>query len=408
MIINPIDNKKVISITYNFQCGFLHEPNKYNHYTHVIEHIIGSFLHKNLCSFKDVESYTKPFIFTTNAYTTNNSMAVWIKTTPKYFKKTLKLLSNSIFDICISDQVLLYIKKDVIQEILEDEDTFIPDLYQLLFNKDFYNKSCIQDVNDITTQSLSQFYQEMLKNSKQIISISCHSSKTSLYSSYIKQLFNKNISTSTTSLIASYKILPPSKPTTVKIYKPIKTVLIKISIPLSSKPLSTSCIALHILSLYLFDFLKGPFYKHLRHNQSLIYSVSHYYMKDKTNHNNNIYVITTSCSKNNIDKTIDIIHNILKEIHRVDQDTFNYFKKQFIFNISYNMMNNIDSYEDFYNSQILYDNSYISYQEYEQLCHSVQFTDFVHISKQLQKSYLSNSYTFLYSNSYPRLHPPKA
>ena len=128
-LIVSTDNKKVISIIYKIKCGFNNEYKGINNYTHLLEHLIATYLNTEQCSIEAVRKHTKKKILNTNAYTEDNEVCFWIECYYKDVDFFIDLMSRSLFDLCITTENLNMAKKNVIKE-LEQSDERITALFK--------------------------------------------------------------------------------------------------------------------------------------------------------------------------------------------------------------------------------------------------------------------------------------
>lgn len=394
--ISPIKNKSVFYISYTILHGYLHELEGNFDYTHLVEHILASFVHKSICKKEKIKEMLSNYIYTSNAYTSETEMGVWIEGKPENIEFYIKLLSNSLFDLCFHKKDLEIHKENVIQELKQDDDTFHYVAFNTYFRKrNVDNKISIRDMQNISIDKITQYYQ-MLLSQHIVISIACNNLYMKNISTILQKYFDKQRTLCLSGNPIS-QIIYPIKNKIIKCYKPIETIECKICIQIQNIQIySIKYVALQIFLNYIFDFDEGIMYQKLRHQYGFIYSINWNLNMDRINHKDNILTITTFFDKKNKNKVLNIFDNIKNNI-TITKKQFDIFKKQLLFNLSYDSMNNINSYTNYYSKQYLYNEKIITYKQYLELYTRVQYTDMEDIHYQFKNNIMT---TFLYNQKY--------
>ena len=167
-LIVSTDNKKVISIIYKIKCGFNNEYKGINNYTHLLEHLIATFLNTEQCSIEAVRKHTEKKILNTNAYTEDNEVCFWIECYYKDADFFIDLMSRSLFDLCITTENLNMAKKNVIKELEQSEDVYLMNDINTFFykRKKVSFKYGIEDVKSATINKIESFYKKVLSKEK--------------------------------------------------------------------------------------------------------------------------------------------------------------------------------------------------------------------------------------------------
>ena len=389
----PTNNKYVFYISYIIRHGHLNEVNGNYDYTHLIEHILASFVNKSMCKRHDINSKLSDFVYSSNAYTNDHEMGVWIEGEPKDMELYIKLLSQSLFNLCFDKKELEIHKNNVIQELHQDDDFY----HYVAFNKHLRNRITsnqlsINDIKKVTVDIIEDFY-KMLLSQPIVVSFVCNHAYMRKGLSMIEKEFNVP-----RSFTQQVNPIPPVviHEKTIKCYKPIQSVQCKICMKIDMDIHSIEHAALQILMNYIFDFDEGVMYKELRHKYGYIYSINWSMSIDRYRNQNNILTITTFFDKKNTKKVLDIFDSLIDSLD-ISIYMFDLFRRQTVFNLSYDKMNSINSFANFYAKQYLYREKPISYTKYIELFKKVKYEDVRKMLKQIKNNTRT---TFLYHEKY--------
>ena len=354
-IIIPNKNHKIVSIKFIFKCGFYNEYSGINNFTHLLEHLFAYYFNKNYCTVNKIKKLLSKKIYTSNAYTDIEDMCVWIKCYEKDVEFFLKLLSNTIFQLCITGKNLDLSKKNVIKELQQYEDY----QYDDSINKYVYErknvdvKDGIKDVDKCNIEDINNFYKNIFSKDM-ILGISCDKLNLKKYKKLVIKYFDKKIEIKKNIYPINFKskILKNNK--IYKIHKPIRSVQINIMIPINIEKYTIKYWELKIILNYLFDFDIGPFYKKLRNTEKIIYSIGYELIHCNHNSNKTLLHIKSNCEKEKLRQFLKIFNKLFKKINITNKE-FNTTKNKIIFNKNFDYMNRIDYCLDYNLNNFLYD-----------------------------------------------------
>lgn len=362
-LILPIKNKKIASIKFIFQCGFYNEYSGINNFTHLLEHLLSYYFNKKQCTVKKVKKILSKKIYTSNAHTHHEIMCIWIKCYQKDIDFFLKLLSRTIFHLCITKKILDSSKKHVIQELKQYENFHIVNA----INKYVYKRNNvdindgINDVDKCTLEDINNFYKNIFSKNM-ILGINCNKKYIKKNKKKIIKHFSKKIEIKKDIYPINFntKILRNNK--IYKIHKDIKSIEINIIIPLNIQKYTKKYWELIIILNYLFDFEIGPFYEKLRNNKKIIYSISYFLNNCNNDSKKTLLHIKSYCQEHKLIIFFKMFDKILKTFN-IDNNLFKQTKNKLLFQKKFNYMNNIDDCLDYnlynylYNRKISHKNN---------------------------------------------------
>jgi len=398
-LIVPVNNKKVVSIIIKIKCGFYNENSGINNYTHLLEHLIASYLNKEQCSMEAVKQYISHKVLKTNASTGDNEVSFWIECYYADIEFFINLMSRALFELCITSENLNMAKKNVIKELQQDEDVYLMnDINTYLFKRKKVSFHYgIIDVNNVSIKSITDFYKKIL--SKEIIvAITCDKLYVSKIDKIVSAAFNKPINVVKDDLTINFKAIYPSFNKIMKHYKPIKSIAIHIIIPMRLKLYTKEYYAIKICLRYLFNFENGEMYKILRHNKKIIYSINFNMIIDDIDPNKSYIEIKSICQKPNINEFIKTFYEIFNNFS-IDTEMFKTFKQHLLFEYEYNYMLGFDAYTNYYMDCILYNNKILTQQNKIKLIHDITYADTVNILKNFKTR---KHLMFLYNKNYKK------
>ena len=354
-LIIPKKNNKIVSIKFIFKCGFYNEYSGINNFTHLLEHLLAYYFNKKYCTVNKIKKILSKKIYTSNAYTNIEDMCIWIKCYEKDVEFFLKLLSNTIFHLCITSKNLDLSKKNVIKELQQYEDY----QYDDSINKYVYErknvdvKDGIKDVDKCNIEDINNFYKNIFSKDM-ILGISCDKLNLKKYKKLVIKYFDKKIEIKKNIYPINFKskILKNNK--IYKIHKPIRSVQINIMIPINIEKYTIKYWELKIILNYLFDFDIGPFYKKLRNTEKIIYSIGYELIHCNHNSNKTLLHIKSNCEKEKLRQFLKIFNKLFKKINITNKE-FNTTKNKIIFNKNFDYVNKIDYCLDYNLNDFLYD-----------------------------------------------------
>lgn len=341
-IIIPNKNNKVVSIKFIIKCGFYNEYSGVNNFTHLLEHLLAYYFNKKQCTVNKVKKILSKKIYTTNAHTMTEKMCIWIKCYQKDVDFFLKLLSRTIFDLCITSKNFDLSKKNVIKELQQKEN------YELEESIDKYvyernnvsTKDGIKDIEKCNLEDIKNYYKNIFSKNM-IIGVTCNKKNLKKNKKLIIKYFNKKIKIKNNIYPINFKSKILKKNKIYKIHKPIKSVEINIIIPFNIQIYTVKYWELKIILDYLFNFDIGPFYKKLRNIEKIIYNIGYELIYCYDDSNKTLLHIKSNCEKEKVEMFLKIFNKLFKTFN-IKNNKFNITKKNLLFNISYNYMNNID------------------------------------------------------------------
>lgn len=362
-LIVPIKNKNIVSIKFVFQCGFYNEYSGINNFTHLLEHLLAYYFNKKQCTVKKVKKILSKKIYTSNAHTQIETMCIWVKCYQKDIDFFLKLLNRTIFHLCITKKNLYLSKKHVIQELQQYEEYHIEDAV----NKYIYQrnnvdvKDGINDVEKCTLDDINIFYKNIFSKNM-ILAINCNKKYIKRNKKLIIKYFSKKIEIRKNTYPINFNTKILKNNNIYKIYKPIKSIEINIIIPFNIKKYTKKFWELIIILNYLFDFDIGPFYKKLRNNKKIIYSINYYLSECNQDSKKTLLYIKSYCQENKLNLFLKMFDKILKTFN-INNNLFKKTKNKLLFQKKFNYMNNIDDCLDYnlynylYNRKISHKNN---------------------------------------------------
>jgi len=399
-LILPIKNKNLVYIECRFKCGFNNEKVGINNYSHLLEHLIATFFHKDNCSIDSIRNEINKRVFFSNAYTGKNETVYWIKCYKKDSDFFIGLLGNTIFETCFEKNSLKIAKLNVIKELEEDEENEFDVDYERFINgkKKVSNKYGIIDIKKLTVKDIVNFHKKIL-NKDIIISVNCHKNHINNIKTSINKYFNRKIEKVKNDLDYNPILIKLKNNKIIEHQNHLNnSILVKIVIPISLNYYSQKYIALKIILNYLFNFEYGILYKILRHEKKLIYSINYEFDIDYYNSHKTNIIITTYSKKSTLNTFLKDFMYIFKNFN-MDYDMFKLFKDKVLFILEKNKKDKDSILNDYYTTMFLYNIKFISYTNYIKSIKNIEYKTILKYKKQLQElKYI----TFLYNKSYKK------
>jgi predicted Zn-dependent peptidase len=399
-LILPIKNKNLVYIECRFKCGFNNEKVGINNYSHLLEHLIATFFHKDNCSIDSIRNEINKRVFFSNAYTDKNETVYWIKCYKKDSDFFIGLLGNTVFETCFEKKSLKIAKLNVIKELEEDEENEFDVDYERFINgkKKVSNKYGIIDIKKLTEKDIVNFHKKIL-NKDIIISVNCHKNHINNIKTSINKYFNRKIEKVKNDLDYNPVLINLKNNKIIEHHNHLNnSILVKIVIPISLNYYSKKYIALKIILSYLFNFEYGILYKILRHEKKLIYSINYEFDIDYYNSHKTNIIITTYSKKSTLNTFLKEFMYILKNFE-MNYDMFKLFKNESLFILEKNKKNKDSILNNYYTTMFLYNIKFISYTNYIKSIKNIEYKTILKYKKQFQElKYI----TFLYNKSYKK------
>lgn len=353
-VIVPNKNAKIVSIKFAFACGFYNEYSGVNNFTHLLEHLFAYYFNKKECTINKIKKILNKKIYTSNAYTSNQQMCIYINCYQKDFSFFLNLLSRSIFNLCITNDNLDMSKKHVVQELKQYDNFHLENCinkYIFKRNKVDFNEG-IKDVSNCKINDINKFYKNIFcKN--MILGVTCNSNNIYKNKKEIIKTFSKKFEINKHIYSNNFNITILKKNRIFKMYKDIKSIEIYIVIPIDIKKYTKEYWELIIILDYMFDFDKGPFYKKLRNKEKIIYSIGYTININSIDSNKSLLVINSFTEDNNLKKFLKYFDKLFKSV-KMNNNIFLEIKNKILFKINKNNMVYHDDCLDYYLNNLLY------------------------------------------------------
>lgn len=405
LLVIPL-NVNITKIEIKILLGSMHEKRKEVELTHYMEHLMGTFTsNKYKSSLKNKIELNKRGA-DTNAYVSDNETSFYITGFYKDFEFYVDLLSNTLNNFYIDNNIVNNEKKAVIQEnnnyMVNYEYVFDLKIWRYLFKKYGYMYDNKIKINNIKNFNISKMYNYiknhiLLKNT--IVSVVCPSGKENRTLKILSKAFNfkKN---------DKKDLVYPSK-----IYKPLSSEIIHISNKNNTKETNNVMVRMYvnkniikyskkyftmmILKNILFNFETGPFYNILRSRLGLIYNINFSYEFDLNNPKLSKYLIYTSADKNNIPLLIQSIFKIFKE-YVIMENEVDSAKNKIKINYEKNKLYNLDYYINYYSSFLVYKKDIVKIEDCVKIINNITYDDILNEYNDMCNDILNKSLIFYY------------
>tara|TARA_B110000858_G_scaffold194994_1_gene250475 strand:- start:4175 stop:5404 length:1230 start_codon:yes stop_codon:yes gene_type:complete len=347
-LIIPNKNKNIVSIKFLVACGFYNEYSGINNYTHLLEHLLAYYFNKKECSVNKIKKLLNKKIYTTNAYTNDEHMCIYINCYQNDLSFFLNLLSRTIFNLCITKENLSMSKKNVIKELKQFEDYHLNNClntYIFKRNKVDFNEG-IKDVSKCKIDDITKFYKNIFSKNM-IIGVTCNSKNITKNKKLILRNFNKKIEIQKNKYPINFNATILKKNTIFKHYKEINSIQVEIVLPIDIQIYTKQYWELKIILDYMFDFEKGPFYKKLRIEEKIIYSITYNLKKNYENTNKTLLIISSNIEEDNLNKFLKLFDKLFKNL-KMNNEIFSKIKKKLLFKTNYIYITEHDHYLKYY------------------------------------------------------------
>jgi predicted Zn-dependent peptidase len=363
VIIVPLKTK-LAYISANYLLGNYQEKKCEAGITHYCEHLLArltSAKYKNSIYIND-EIYRRGGI--TNAYVSKYETSIYISGLYEDLEFYMDILSNTI-NKCYIDKNTDKEKGTIIQEyrgVISDSNyKFKFNIFKFLYPKYSYiedYKNMIANIKFFDNKQVIKYIKTHLSTDNLVITITCPSNKINETINNVKKYFG----------IIKYKKSNLVYPT-LKHNNNLKIVNIKndntdvnnsIVIHLSKQIifLSDEHLILYYIQRILFNFNSGIFYKILRKKLGIIYYIGLSINIDNYNSKMSYYNITSQCQHINMSLFIENIINIIENYEITDDDIEN-AKKYFKILYENKKFYNLNSYNEEYKKQLLFNNDIV-------------------------------------------------
>jgi predicted Zn-dependent peptidase len=377
---------EIISLNYFVQNGFQNEKDNESNYTHLIEHLLGSFTSKKNCDYKLIENNLKNKVFKTNASVNNKTTKVWIKGYYKDIEYYLEILGNSLLSLCFSDEQFEIEKKAVIQELKqklsnnENEYIFEDKITKKLYNKNYDNfKNGVKVIEKVSKEDILKYYKNTFMKKNIVVGIVCPLNKTSETRKIVNKYFNTKITKNPINKTLDVKI---EKDECIQIKNPKKekNALISAFLKLEDMNIySDEFTIVMIWIIFLKNFKKGILYKRLRKELKLIYSIGIYievgkYIRFDTNVDN--------------EKINELYKNFMEIIRNtyISEEEFKISKDEFLYNYENDKLFKMNGILNFYIKSYLNYGGIIDYNKYIEKVKLLDYNIFIEYIMKIRKN----------------------
>lgn len=372
--------------------------------THYLEHLMGRFTsqkYKNT-NFINKELSKKGAI--TNASVSEYETKFYIEGLYKDIEFYIDLLSNTLYNFYIDNNIIKQEKNAVKQELLN---IISDDLYNFELNIFKYmNKNIsyqfdyekhIDFLDKYNTNNLYKYMKNHILTNNIVISISCPDTKINQTKILIKKYFEKIPRNENNNIKYSKKYFNNKN---IKILyiknKNHDNSIIRYVINDNIKLYSKKHLCLIFLKYILLNFETGIFYNILRLKLGYIYNISLNINIDLYDPKLSSYNIETNIHYEKIHLVIDEIFNIINTFIITEEDVIS-AKNKIIINYDKKIFNNLTSYNSYYEKFLRHKIPIIEQSELKRLLLNISKEDIQKYSKIFKKDLLSKSLIFYYS-----------
>jgi predicted Zn-dependent peptidase len=404
VIIVPLKTK-LTYISANFLLGQYQEKKCDAGITHYCEHLLARLTSEKYkkSSYISDEIYRRGGI--TNAIVNNYETSIYISGLYEDLEFYMDILSNAIKKFHI-DKNMENEKGVIIQEYMgfvsSTNYKFIFNIFKFLYPKYSYikdYKNMILNIKNFNNKKINKYIKDHLNTDNLILTITCPSCKITETIKNVKKYFG----------IIKYKqslfVYPPLKHYNnnleiVNIQNDIRNINNSIVIHLSKQIsyISEEHLILHYIQRILFNFNTGIFYKILRKKLGIIYYISLSINIDKYNSEMSYYNIISQCQSKNMSLFIvNFLH--IFDNYIIEDEDINNAKKYFKYLYENKKFFNLNSYNDEYKDQLLFNNDIIKNRVIYKKIMSINPSKIKEYFKNIfVKDILSRHILFYYSN----------
>jgi predicted Zn-dependent peptidase len=406
IIIVPL-NTKLTYISTNYLLGRFNEKSHEAGLTHYCEHLLGSLTSQKYKSstYISEEIYRRGGEF--NAYVSDYEMSIYIKGIYDDLEFYMDILSNTINNFYVEEDVKIKEKGAIIQEymgyISNNNYMFEYNMFKFLYPKYAYladYKEQIKYIKNFDDDKMNGYIRKHLNTDNLVISITCPLNKINETIKNVKKYFGIIKYKKT---INDFPVIKHSN-TSVKIVNIRNIITDKnnsfvIHLSKSIEYLSEEYLILNFyIKRILFNFDAGIFYKKLRKELGIIYNIGFTVNVDNYNPDMSNYIITSKCHSKYTKVFIDNFINILKNYEIEEERIFN-AKRHFKYIYETTKFYSLSSFNDEYKNQILFNKDVVVSKEIYKKVISIKSSHIKEYYKNVfVKDILSRHILFYYSN----------
>ena len=406
VIIVPLKTK-LTYISTNYLLGRYQEKKHEAGLTHYCEHLLGTLTSKKYknSTYVSEELYKRGGKY--NAYVSDYELSIYISGLYEDLEFYIDILSNTINNFYVEKDIEIKEKGSIIQEYMgylsDDKYVFDYNMFKFLYPKYSYlidYKRQIKHIKFFNNKKIYKYIKDRLNTDNLVITITCPLNKINETIKNIKKYFG----------VIKYKksnfVYPVIKHinTILKIVNiknntPDKNDSIVIHLPKKIKFLSEEFIILNFyIKRILFNFESGIFYKVLRKKLGIIYNINLSVHVDNYYADMSYYNIKSKCHSKYLPVFIENFLYILKN-YEMDNEHILNAKRYFKFEYETSKFNNLNSYNNEYKEQLLFNKKIISNKEIYKKIISIKSTKIKdYYNNVFVKDILSRHIFFYYSN----------
>lgn len=393
-------------ISINFLLGTNHETQNTIELTHFMEHLIGRMTSKKYPNDSYISREISKRGAYTNAYVNSYETTFYIEGFYKDLEFFIDLLSNAINDFQIDYKIAQKEKNAVIQElrnIISNNDyIFEYEIFKYLYPKYAYQNDYVKHINFIKNYDINKLYNFINKHilmRNMVISISCPNNKIKNTKQLINKYFGKMQDHNNRTINYPVYEHKNSIMKIIRIKNPNEddNTLVNLYVCKPIKYLSDEHLTLIFLQKILFNFDTGIFYKVLRKELGLIYSIKLLVYIDINNPKSSCYYISTSTFHSHTSTLIKNILDILQTYSLTDEDIAN-AQNSIILEYQQQNFYNLTSYNKYYQKMMLHNQPIIEKSDILKTFKSLKKTIIRKYFEVMKTDIINNGIVFYYSN----------
>ena len=406
VIIVPLKTKLTF-ISINYLLGRYQEKINEVGLTHYCEHLLASLTSKK---YKN-STYISEEIYKRggnhNAYVSDYELSIYISGLYHDLEFYIDILSNTINNFYFEKDIIIKEKGSVIQEYMsylsDDKYVFDYNMFKFLYPKYSYlndYKKQIKYIKNYNSKKLNKYIKDHLNTDNLVITVTCPLNKINETIKNIKKYFG----------VIKYKKSKFVYPVIKHSNTILKIVNIKndvqdkndsiiIHLPKRFEFLSDEYLILnYYIKRMLFNFETGIFYNVLRKKLGIIYNIDLSVNVDNYNPDMSYYNIKSKCHSKYMPIFIENFLNILKSYEIDDEHILN-AKKYFKYQYETSKFYNLNSYNNEFKEQLLFNKDLISNKNIYKKVISINKTKIKdYYNNVFIKDILSRHIFFYYSN----------
>lgn len=408
VIIIPLDTI-LTHISISFMLGVNHETKDQMEVTHFLEHLMGRMTSKKYQDDKYISEEIAKCGAYTNAYVSNYETKFYIQGFYKDLDFFFDILSNTISDFHLDENIAKKEKKAVIQElqniISDHKYDFNFQMSKYLYPKYAYkfdDKRHIDFIKSYDISILEDFIANHILLNNMIISISCPKTSIIKTKKLIDKHFGKLKNKNKKNAIITYPIFEHKNNHLRVIYIKNKNndqnCYVSLCINKKIEYLSKEHLSLLFLKEALFNFETGVFYNVLRKKMGMIYNINMDLDVDMKESRSSKYTVTTSTHFKNIPELIYTLLDIFRSYEITDSD-INNARNIIIFAFENDKFYNLSSYNRHFEKLLLYDKNIIEKSSILRKFLKMRNEDVKHYWHIMKRDVLKKGILFYYANA---------